>query len=187
MEKAGSWTDPFRGRFGLLALVVGLGGCGSAERPASNTDEVAVLSHRLKEMEGLVPDQSAVMTFVARHFNEVWFSLEFDNWPLAQFNLDETFSNLRWAVRAKPIRKDSTGKEVKLNDILAAIENAQLPQMKLAIEKKDKTRAREVYRDLLSACYGCHKASDKPYLRPKIPDRPAEPMLELDPKVNWPQ
>ncbi len=36
------------------------------------------------------------------------------NWPLAQFYLDETRSHLKWAVRIIPVRKDPAGQDVDL-------------------------------------------------------------------------
>lgn len=43
------------------------------------------------------------------------------------------------------------------------------------------------YRFSLETCYACHKASDKPFLRPQIPDRPAEPTINFDPQADWPK
>ncbi|NQV28950.1 MAG: hypothetical protein HQ518_31735 [Rhodopirellula sp.] len=33
----------------------------------------------------------------------------------------------------------------------------------------------------------CHKAADKPYLRPRIPEHPATTIITLDPHAAWPQ
>ena len=35
-------------------------------------------------------------------------------------------------------------------------------------------------------CYACHKAVDKPYLRPQVPTEPASRIINFDPKANWP-
>ena len=35
-------------------------------------------------------------------------------------------------------------------------------------------------------CYSCHKAADKPYLRPRVPTEPASRIMNFDPKADWP-
>ena len=38
----------------------------------------------------------------------------------------------------------------------------------------------------LTVCYSCHKAADKPYLRPQVPTEPATRLINFDPKADWP-
>ncbi len=128
-------------------------------------------------------DQAHAMVSVAYHFNNMWFAADAKNWPLAEFYLNETRSNLRWAVRIIPVRKDNAGREIKLGLILEAVENSALQMLREAIDVKDHESFVAAYRLTLEAgCYACHKASDKPYLRPKIPDRPAEPSMNFEPQ-----
>lgn len=148
---------------------------------------VDVEAERVKRLEDKAPDQAHAMTSVAYHFNNLWFAAQAENWPLAEFYLNETRSHLRWSVRIIPVRKDNAGKEVRLEDILQAIENSPLTQLREAIAETDRTGFEEAYRFTLEGCYACHKASDKPYLRPKIPETPAEPSIEFDPNAEWPK
>jgi hypothetical protein len=138
-------------------------------------------------LKGRMPDQAHAMTSVAYHFNNLWFAAEAENWPLAEFYWNETRSHLRWSVRIIPIRKDNAGREVKLPDILQAIENTTLTQLKEHIDAKDGKKFEATYKQMLESCYSCHKAADKPYLRPRVPQQPAEPMMNFDPKATWPQ
>jgi hypothetical protein len=55
------------------------------------------------------------------------------------------------------------------------------------IKKQEAEKFETTYRNLIEACYACHKASDKPYLRPRIPDRPAAAMVNFDPAATWPK
>ena len=41
-----------------------------------------------------------------------------------------------------------------------------------AITAQNKEQFIKEYKFTLETCYACHKASDKPYLRPKLPERP---------------
>ncbi|WP_165231600.1 hypothetical protein [Aquisphaera insulae] len=140
----------------------------------------------MKALKELVPDQAHIMADVGYHFTNLWFAGGAENWPLADFYLNESKSHLRWAVRAKPIRKDSAGRDVNLPGILEAFENSQLTQLKGAVDRKDRTAFEAVYRESLTVCYACHKASDKPYLRPQIPTQPVAGIINFDPKANWP-
>src|SRR4051812_22692152 len=73
--------------------------------------QVEQLQAQVKLLQGLVPDQAAVMSHVAYHFANLWFAIEQENWPLADFYLGETRNNVKWAVRSKPVRKNSAGQE----------------------------------------------------------------------------
>lgn len=141
----------------------------------------------IKRLEGLLPDQAHAMSDVGYHFSNLWFAAEAENWPLAQFYANETKSHLHWAVRIKPIRKDAADRTIELEKILEALENTALKQLTAAIEVKDSTQFSAAYRFTLEGCYSCHKASDKPYLRLRIPERPDAHIIQFDPKADWPK
>jgi hypothetical protein len=73
-----------------------------------------------------------------------------------------------------------------LVNILEAFENSQLTQLKQVIDRKDRPGFETVYKESLTVCYSCHKAADKPYLRPQIPSQPASRIMNFDPKADWP-
>jgi hypothetical protein len=126
------------------------------------------------------------MADVGDHFTNLWFAGRAGKWSLADFYLNETKSHLRWAARRIPVRKDNQGREVKLGAILEAFENSQLTDLKKAVDGKDGAAFERVYRESLTVCYSCHKASDKPYLRPQIPAEPETRIMNFDPKADWP-
>ena len=173
----------------ILAVVFAASsGCGGAAPAAAPEDakHAEDLAAEVKGLKELVPDQAHIMADVGYHFTNLWFAGRAENWPLADFYLGETKSHLRWAVRAKPIRKDNAGWEINLPGILEAFENSQLTQLKQAVDRKDKATFDEVYKESLTVCYACHKASDKPYLRPQIPEKPEATIINFDPKADWP-
>jgi hypothetical protein len=131
--------------------------------------ETDKLKEQLKKLESLIPDQAAVMTHVAYHFTNLYIAVQHDNWPLADFYLGETVNNIKWAVRAKPIRKNSAGQEIDLAAIAQALENTQFNDLKQAIAAKDKGRCVKVYEQTLAGCYACHSACGKPYLQLRAP------------------
>ena len=70
--------------------------------------------------------------------------------------------------------------------ILQALENTPLKQLGEAIAAKDQQGFVAGYKATLEGCYACHKASEKPYLRPQIPKRPEAQIINSDPKATWP-
>jgi hypothetical protein len=148
---------------------------------------VEALQAEVERLKQVVPDQAHAMHDVDYHVTNLWFAAGQSNWPLAQFYFNETRSHLRWAVRIIPVRKDHAGKEVRLQDILQAMENSPLMQLEEAIKAKDREKFVAAYEFTLSSCYACHKASDKPYLRPRIPDHPSSSMMNFDPHAAWPK
>ena len=114
-------------------------------------DQVDELRAEIKKLQGLAPDQAAIMTHVGYHWTNLWFAVEKENWPLAEFYLSETRANLKWAVRAKPIRKTAAG-DVNLGNIAEALDNTEFTQMKTAIGKKDKDRCVKLYDQAMQFC-----------------------------------
>jgi hypothetical protein len=167
-------------------LLAGTSGCERSSPAAPAEPSSEFLAARIKALEDLIPDQSHIMADVGDHFANLWFAGRAENWPLADFYLAETKSHLHWAVRRIPIRKDNQGKDVNLGNILDAFEKSQLAQLKSSIDGKNKAAFDKLYTEGLTVCYSCHKAADKPYLRPRIPSEPASPIINFDPRANWP-
>jgi hypothetical protein len=157
-------------------------------QPTGDRDAVTLesLAAEIETIKGRLPDQAHAMVDVGYHFANLWFSGQHENWKLAEFNLAETKSHLRWAVRIIPKRKVGEY-EVDLQAILQSLENAPLTQLSEAITAKDKAAFEKAYRFTLESCYVCHKASDKAFIRPQIPATPDSHVLNFDPAADWPQ
>jgi len=145
------------------------------------------LAAEMESIKGRLPDQAHVMQDAGYHFSNLWFAGQRENWALAQFYWAETRSHLRWAVRIIPKRKDSAGQEIDLEAILQAFETTSLKLIEDAVAAKDKPKFDAAYRTALEGCYSCHKASDKPFLRPQIPTQPETPIINFDPRATWPK
>jgi cytochrome c553 len=158
----------------------------AAPADPSGSQRLEQLEKQLKGLEAMVPDQAAVMSHVGYHFSNLWVAVEQENWPLADFYLGETRNNVKWAVRAKPIRKTAAG-QIDLTAIAQAIDNAQFSDLKKAIAAKNKEETEKLYDQTLTACYACHKASEKPYLRPQRPSHAEAPIINFNPQATFPQ
>src|SRR5262245_55762874 len=171
----------------LSTLAASAAGCaGTAPAAAPEEPGREKLEARIKALEDLLPSQSHMMADVGEHFTNLWFAGRAENWALADFFLAETKSHLRWAVRRIPIRKDNQGRDINLTNILEAFENSQLTQLKQVIDRKDRAGFERLYKENLTVCYSCHKAVDKPYLKPQVPTEPSTQVLNFDPKADWP-
>jgi hypothetical protein len=146
--------------------------------------DLATLTAEVEAMKGKLTDQSHVMQDVSYHFSNLWFAGQYQNWDLANFYASETKSHLRWAVRVIPVRKDNAGHEVVLKPVLEGLENGPLKELQDAIAKHDKPTFEVAYRRTMEACYGCHKAADKPFIRPQIPSEPESPIINFDPAAT---
>lgn len=148
---------------------------------ANPSPDLAALRAEVDRLKALTPSQSHAMADVGYHFANCWFAAQKQNWPLAQFNWEETRSHLRWAVRIIPVRKDQSGNSIKLEEILSAIEKTSLQQVGDAIKAKDGVNFAQAYKQTLDSCYACHIAAGKPYLRLRIPEQPAAPIINYEP------
>jgi hypothetical protein len=70
--------------------------------------------------------------------------------------------------------------------MLEAFENTPLRELEDAIKHKEKSRFETAYRFTLESCYACHKAADKPFIRPQIPTAPQTSLINFDPRAGWP-
>ncbi len=147
--------------------------------------EIARLSADVMVLKDKIPDQAHSMMDVDYHFSNLWFAGKAENWPLAQFYWGETVSNMKWAVRIIPIRKDNAGYEIKLDAILESILQSPWMQVGETIEQKDGAEFEKAYKFTLGGCYSCHKAADKSYLRPQVPHHPATSIINFDPAATW--
>jgi hypothetical protein len=133
------------------------------------TAELARLKNEIERLKDLLPDQAHVMKDVAYHFSNLWFAGQAQNWSLARFHLDETRWHLRWAVRVRPTRRPNAG-ELDLGPILDGMDRSLLPAVRKGIENQDVAAFSKAYTDTLGGCYVCHLASEKPYLRLRVPE-----------------
>lgn len=157
------------------------------DSPKKKPLDLDAMAVELEIIKGRLPDQAHAMSDVGYQFGNLWFAGQTKNWPLAEFYWKESRSHLAWAVRIIPKRKDNAGHEIDLVAILQALENSPLKQLGEAIAFKDEAGFDKAYRFTLEGCYACHKAADKPYIRPQIPIHPETNIVNFDPKADWPK
>jgi len=158
----------------------------AAEDTRANGD-LDTLRSDVARLKANAPSQSHTMSDVGYHWTNLWFAGEKKNWPLAKFYFDETRQHILWTIRLRPVRKGPDGSDVNLVPIFESIDTSAFKAMAEAIQQEDAQKFGAAYRTTLEACYGCHKASGKPYLRPMIPTAPSQSIVNFDPAATWPQ
>ena len=138
-------------------------------------------------LKDIVPAQSHTMIDVGYHMSNLWFAAQKQNWDLAAFEVDETRNRIRWTLRISPTRKTPDGEILDMKPLFDGIDKATITPLKDAVAKKDTKAFVPAYRDMLEACYQCHKAAGKPYLRPMVPTAPPQTIINYDPKADWPR
>jgi hypothetical protein len=156
------------------------------EKPVEKASDITALRAELETLKGKVPDQSHAMKDVGYHFANLWFAGQKKNWLLAKFYLDESRSHLKWAVRIIPVRKTKAG-DLDLNGILQALDNTFLSQIQKSIDARDTEQFATAYKQTLEGCYSCHKAAEKPFIHPQIPEQPEARIINFDPEAKWPE
>jgi len=149
---------------------------GSIAQQAAQPADVAELKAEIEALKGMLPSQSHSMVDV-----EFWFAGKAQNWPLAQFYLNETRSHLNWTVRLRPVRKLSNGGDLDLRPILKGVEDGGIANIKAAIDKHDGGAFETAYRGMLAQCTACHEAAEKPFLRPDVPKAPPSALIDMRP------
>ncbi|MEX2216516.1 MAG: hypothetical protein WD768_20555 [Phycisphaeraceae bacterium] len=154
----------------------------AADSSDSKSAEVASLKAEVERLKGMVPDQAHAMADVGYHYSNLWFAGQNENWPLAQFMMNEVKSHLRWAVRIIPKRKTNAGLEVDLTGILGGLETSTLKDLEQTIKDKSKAKFTEAYKMQLTACMSCHQATSKEFIRLQVPERPEASILDFRPE-----
>jgi hypothetical protein len=171
---------------GATVLTLGLLAAGLAastgQDPKPAGEDLTALKAEVARLKGLAPDQSHAMADVGYHYTNLWFAGRDGNWPLAQFYSDEVRSHLRWAVRIIPKRKDAEGREIDLGGILTGLETSTLKDLAQTIKDKDGEKFAAAYKAQLEGCMACHRATNKPYLRLHVPERPDAGIVEFRPE-----
>ena len=183
------------------ALVLLMSGCSGLEREAPGTEPagpprtqanerqttVQRLEERINHLSALLPGQGAVMSLVGYYFGNLWFAINAENWPLAEFYLHECRETLERAVAIKPVRQDPAGQDVDLVGMAEALDNTQFTQMDETIRARDKAGSISVYREAMIVCYSCHVSTGKPFLNVRIPATPSSIGIEFDPDAPPPK
>jgi hypothetical protein len=149
--------------------------------------DLAAMQADIAHLKEVVPSQSHSMTDVGYQFANLWFAGERKNWPLAEFFLNESRQHIVWTIRIRPVRKNSDRGSVDLRAMFEGISDGALKDLTQSIANKNEAQFNGAYKNMLEACYACHRASAKPFLRPMVPKVPPQTIIDFDPDAKWPE
>jgi hypothetical protein len=155
------------------------GGNATAIAPAAMAD--------VQHLKDITPPMSHPMVDVGFNATNLYFAGQKKNWPLANYYLGETRNRIRWETILNSGPKGTDGNPLDMKSTFDGIDNGSLTQLKNAIAAKDSKQFDESYKHLLEDCYSCHKAANRPYLRPQIPTAAAQTIINADPNATWPR
>ena len=177
----------------LLVSVLAISGCqtqtsqGAATAASGAPAPAPTIESDVAHLKDIVPAQSHTMIDVGYHMSNLWFAAQKQNWDFAAFEVDETRNRIRWTLRISPTRKTPDGSVLDMKPLFDGIDKSVLTPLKEAVATKELKVFVPAYRAMLEACYQCHKAAGKPYLRPMIPTVPPQTIITYDPQAAWPQ
>ena len=123
----------------LLLLSVVAGSCGSSAPRA------------------YVPELGELMLFQQMRHAKLWLAAEADNWPLAEYEVEELQEGFDTIVAYHPTHE---GSPVAPKDAIPRMITVPLADLRDAVRRKDRALFAERYDALTSACNGCHKATN---------------------------
>ena len=127
---------------------------------------------------------SLVMTQPVSPLSEATFAGRTGNWPLAEYYVGSLQGHMQ-LVADKSAQAKPADVVAKADQQVA--ENSPTAGIQRAIQRKDVVQFQAAYRAMLQSCYNCHKAVGKPYLRPRMPVKPAQAIINSDPTATWPE
>jgi len=153
----------------------------STARPGAETAQPpSDLAADVAHLKNVLPTQSHTMQDVGYHWSSLWFAAEKKNWDLAEYYFSEARQAIRWTVLIRPVRQLPGGGTVNIKGVFDAVDPSAFAAVQLAIEDKDSAAFTTAYKQALEACYTCHTASGKPYLRPVVPTAPPSTLISPD-------
>jgi hypothetical protein len=159
----------------------------AAQEASKGAPDLATMQADIAHLKEVVPSQSHTMTDVGYQFANLWFAGKHKNWPLADFFLNESRQHIVWTINIRPVRKNPDGGSIDIRALFEGIRDGALKDLAQSIANKDEAQFTVAYKKTEEACYACHRASAKPYLRPMIPSAPPQTIINFDPDAKWPE
>jgi hypothetical protein len=106
--------------------------------------------------EAYAPGLGEIMTLTQMRHIKLWFAGEAENWPLADYELDELEEGFADVVRFHPTHGDVPQ---ALADLVPELAGPPLRGLRIAVADRDPAAFVTAYDSLTSSCNGCHQAA----------------------------
>ena len=115
------------------------------------------------EQNAYKPGFGEFMTYVQIHHDKLWFAGLNQNWPLADFELNEIKEAIAGIQKYEKDRKESQ---------LVIMASIPLDSVGMAIQQKNPDMFKSTFTSLTNTCNNCHKQVNFGFNVVKIPDTP---------------
>jgi len=112
-------------------------------------------SHHESATAGFVPGLGEMGAQQMRH-SKLWFAGQAQNWPLADYELDELQEGFTDAMRFHPHHKSCPE---PLTVLVPQFIDGPVADLRAAISARDETRFQAAHDALTEGCNGCHEAA----------------------------
>lgn len=102
------------------------------------------------------PGLGEIMTLTQMRHTKLWFAGQAENWPLADYELDEMEEGFADAVHFHPTHK---GTPRPLTELILEFTTLPLRGIRAAVSDRDVSSFVIAYDSLTAACNGCHQAT----------------------------
>lgn len=103
-----------------------------------------------------VPGLGEIMTLTQMRHAKLWFAGEAENWPLADYELDEIEEGFADATRFHPTHKSAPS---PLTVLVPEFIGPPLQELRTAVQDRDRASFERGFDALTAACNGCHRAA----------------------------
>jgi hypothetical protein len=136
--------------------------------PPTLADAAARLEKRFESLEKLTPGPGLFMTSAQMHFAKLYYAIQYENWDLAKYEIDQLRERLDQSAIALPEKNGVN--VVALTDamktgVLAKIEND-------VVGKRDPGGFKDLYLDAIQSCNACHGQTGFGCIRIAVPSAP---------------
>ena len=126
---------------------------------------VVPLTASAETKEPYTPGLGEIMTLQQMRHLKLWFAGQAQNWPLADYELDELKEGYEDIVKYYPTKDDApTGV------MASAVIEKEVADLNKAIDSKDRKQFTAAFDKLTASCNACHQSSKKPFI---VVQRPA--------------
>ncbi len=118
---------------------------------------MAAACNRKPAEEPYVPGLGEIMTLQQMRHMKLWFAGQNDNWPLADYELDELNEGFEDAAKYHAMHKEVS---LPIPGLIEKIMTEPLKQLRAAVDAKDRARFDPAFDAVTDGCNACHRAAN---------------------------
>jgi hypothetical protein len=152
----------------VVALAfVALAGCSQQQNTNPNAALEAKIAALEKQVNQVQPGVGEIMGVIQQHHAKLFYAGTRENWPLAEYELNEIQENLDEIVQLYPGKFKEA--QVPLSELIPTMTKAIIAGVQQAIQQKNEKSFVQSYEALSKSCSSCHTAANDPFIKIQTP------------------